>query len=490
VFSFDRDQGIAMLSTVQAFRPPPDALAIKYQVVSSRSSAFVASRLAVGFERSGESGHALADDKGPMTPQRWLPDPTQPPNAPANRRTVDDRDRMDRNEHEREWARARPRQLGDVTPVPRRLARAQIGDASFAMHLDLGAVTSQLPDGAWGRARLAASEAKLHLVDEAASARDVSKAGTALQVALGGATSASVAFVPFVDRRWGTEGVDGALGLDFFQPYAVSASWHAGTYYLKPRPDPAALTVARLGRWGAAMPSCPHAGCITADLVEGNGSLALRVARDAQAANRPLEVFLGVRAAAGSTSPGAAVLPLVVELPAGTDQLLVGLPLDYRGTTLLVLDASPFPRGCEGDRGCVAQIAGPIQGTLELDPVTPTSSGPPGATPGSGGTGGTAGAPAAPQLKLRRVAGEATIPPSADAVAAAAGKPFAAAVVKVCVARDGRIESTKIVKTSGVPAYDAQLEHAIASTWRFDPIELGYTTSAACISATFLPQAR
>src|SRR6185436_7532698 len=138
----------------------------------------------------------------------------------------------------------------------------------------------------------------------------------------------------------------------------------------------------------------------------------------------------------------------------------------------------------------VAQIAGPIQGDLELDPVkAAATSGPPGAAAGGApgaSVGAPGGAPAAPALKLRRVTGEATIPPSADAVAAAAGKSFAAAVVKVCVTREGKIDTTKIVKTSGVPAYDEELQRVIKSTWRFEPIELGYTTSSACISATFL----
>ncbi|HEX2685222.1 MAG TPA: aspartyl protease family protein, partial [Kofleriaceae bacterium] len=59
VFGFDRDQGIATLSTVKTFRPPPDAGAIKYQLVSSRSTAVAT---AVDPQQAaGRSGAELPD---------------------------------------------------------------------------------------------------------------------------------------------------------------------------------------------------------------------------------------------------------------------------------------------------------------------------------------------------------------------------------------------------------------------------------------------
>src|SRR6185295_2433697 len=41
VFGFDRDHGVATLSTVKAFAAPPDSVALPYATLSSPSSAFV-----------------------------------------------------------------------------------------------------------------------------------------------------------------------------------------------------------------------------------------------------------------------------------------------------------------------------------------------------------------------------------------------------------------------------------------------------------------
>jgi outer membrane biosynthesis protein TonB len=57
-----------------------------------------------------------------------------------------------------------------------------------------------------------------------------------------------------------------------------------------------------------------------------------------------------------------------------------------------------------------------------------------------------------------------------------------AAIVKVCLTADGKIESTRLIKTSGVPAYDDQLQAAIRDTWAFDPVD-GHPV---CTAITFL----
>jgi len=409
VFGFDRDQGIATLSTVKAFTPPAGAIEIKYQSVSSRSSAF-----------TPNPGQVQADASGTALP--------------------------------------------DVPPVPRRLATTQIGDARFAMHLDLGAAASQLPEGSWAKAQLTPTEVKLHLVDEAATGRQVATAGVAAGVRLGAAKAEHILFVPYVEKRFATEGVDGALGLNFFRPYAVYASWDRNTYYLSPRGDAAATTVARLGRWGIEVLPCPHPGCVSAELVAGDAGLELHVMRDPEAAHRALEVFFGV-----TPAPGKAAAPLIVALPASADTLLTGVPAEYAGATLTVLDASPFPRSCPGAGGCMVQL-GSITGDAEAEP----------------------GGPAAPAVrnvaidKLHRLTGEPAIPPSDDVRKAAAGKPPGVAIVKLCLLADGKVESTKIVKPSGVPAYDAQLQRTIQATWTFEPVAADGPPGPVCTQVTFL----
>jgi TonB family protein len=431
VFGFDRDQGIAMLSTTRAFQAPPGAISIAYQQVSSRAT-------------TGMVNEIDQSNAGRPSPVASLP---------------------------------------DVVPVPRRLARAQIGGAQFAMHLDLGATTSQLPEVRWGQAGLTPADGKLKLVDEAATPRQVTHAGIAGDVTVGTAKAPHVSFVPFIEKRFATEGVDGALGLDFFRPYAVFAYWDKTTYYLKPRGDAAATLAARLGRWGAAFPACPHPACITAELSTSDAGTTLQVARDAQAANHPLEVFLGVSQAQGH---GAA--PLVVELPAGADQLVVAVPAEYAGASLTVLDASPFPRACIGDRGCLAVIGEPLAGNAELGPLTPGAVAAP-AMPA---------APAAPAVpprnvaldKLRRVSGDAAIPASDDAQKAAGGKPLATAIIRFCLNAEGKVEVTKVVKSSGVTAYDDQLQSTIKSTWAFEPVETDGKPGPVCTSVTFAARTR
>jgi hypothetical protein len=307
VFGFDRDQGIATLSTVQAFAPPPDALAIRYEQT-----------------RGGTS--------------------TQP-------RTI----------AYREFGRS------TIPWTPRRLARAEIGGQVFTMHLDLGGVVSQLDESKWGRAGLAPAAVHLHLTDESGQARDVTRAGIASSVRVG-ATGTNLTFVPYIDQRFPIQGVDGALGLDFFRRYTVFASWDNRTYYLKPRGDFATTTTARIGRWGAALPACPHVGCVTAEVVASDAGPVLHVVRDPEAARRELEVSLSPEGAHAGT------VALVVSLPAIADQVTRPISPAYLGAALAVVDVSPFPRACPAPGGCVRQLGhvpapeapGVIDGPAEL----------------------------------------------------------------------------------------------------------------------------
>jgi aspartyl protease len=307
VFGFDRDQGIATLTTVHAFKPPPQVIALRYETIS---------------------GNAVG-----------LPPEIEPKYDPERK--------------QQEAVSAGGATPADMTPVPRRLATAQIGGSTFAMHLDLGARTSQLAESRWSKARLSPTDAQVRVVDEAATAREMHSAAVA-EVTVGD-NRREVTFTPYVEKRFGDH-VDGALGLDFFRPYSVYASWDSKTYFLKLRGDTAATTTARLGRWGAAIPACPHTGCVALALAAGGGGpeggSMLDVTRDAEARGRALEVFVGVTPAAGR-----AATSLVVELPSGVDRTTAVLPADYAGATLAVLDASPFVRACPGTTGCVLRSA-------------------------------------------------------------------------------------------------------------------------------------
>ena len=419
VFGFNRDQGIAMLSTEKAFRPPEHSVDFPFKAVSSK-----------------------------------LPDL-------------------------------------DVRPVPRRLARAQVNDELYSMHLDLGAKASQLRESHWASAALNAAPAQLTLVDEAATPRAIKEIGTAKTVVLAAATRDATAFVPYEDQRWETEGVDGTLGLDFFAPFSVWMSWERSTCYLAARSNDVAATVAaRIGRWGAAVPACEHRGCaaatVTAAAASPDGSasspagsgVTITVTRDPEAAHRALQIVLAPVASPGTPAPGW----LVANLTADANQASGQLGAAYAGATLQVVDVSPFPRVCADQAAsCIALFAPKPEEAAAPSPPT--------------------GPPASPQQllvpasALKRRTGEPKIAPndaSRQAIVAAgtAGTVVVSTIVKVCVALDGTVESDKIAKTSRVPEWDQQLLDDIKRTWTFEPYVRadGGKPGAVCAAFLFTPQ--
>jgi len=445
VFGFDRDQGIATLYTTSAFTPPPDAVAIKYEDLSGDSGEVAGKYPAGNIVARGTRGHAgVVDPYGDNVPSR-----------------INEAERQDYKQNE-------------VLPVPRRIAAATIGGGRHTVHLDLGAAVSQLSEGAWGDAHLAPAEAKLRLVDEAASVRNVSRVGVASEVALGPLKAQRVTFAPFVESRFPTGTIDGVLGLDFFRRFTVYASWHKQTYYVKPRGDAAAVATARLGRWGAALPACAHPGCVSAQLAAEAAGPMLEVVRDPEAQNRGLEVVLTVTPAAGKSAAS-----LIVELPRGVDKIRNPLPADYGGASLQVSDVSPFPRACVGANGCVLPLGGVTDGAAGEPP-------PPAEAPPADGQPADRAAPKNVVLdKLHRVSGEAAIPPSDEVKKAAGDRPLGAAILRVCLAADGTVDSTKIVKSSGVSAYDEQVQRAVQATWKFSPVENGGQPERVCTTAAF-----
>jgi hypothetical protein len=313
VFGIDRDQGIATLATAEFFKAPPDAVKVSYELLGIDISAMPAA--------TGQGGRMEGS-------------------------SVEDASRAGT------ITRSASKRL-DVSPLPRKIAQATIGGQKLQMHLDLGAVVSELRETLWPKVGANPAEVKLRLVDEVATVREVASAAIADRVEVGAAKASHVTLAPYADKRFAISRVDGSLGLDFFQPYAVFASWDNRTLYLKPRGDAAATTAARLGRWGAAIPTCPHPGCVTVSLATGEGGTKLDIVRDPVAAKRALEIRLGVTPAAGKVAA-----PLVVEMPATVDSISGGVPENYTGATLTVLDVSPFTRPCsDNTSGCVYQFA-------------------------------------------------------------------------------------------------------------------------------------
>jgi len=441
VFGFDRDQGIAMLSTIKSFRAPPDATAIPYQLVVSQSDAVASHTIPAG----GGRGPVVAGERPPRAPL-----PTTTSNPTGGQSGSD---------------------LPEVVPVDRRVATAQIGTTTLAMHLDLGAVVSQLSESSWGDANLAPADLKLRLVDEAVTVRNVTKVGIAPEVMLGTARTQHVTFAPFIEKRFGKRRVDGALGLDFFRDYAVYANWDTKAYYLKPRGEAAATTTARLGRWGADLPACPHPGCVTAELTATGAGVTVSVVRDAQAANHALEALIGVTLATGGPAPS-----IVVELPSGTDKVTGGVPAIYADAKLAVLDVAPFARPCVAGGGCMVAL-GAEDSEPEDAPAPVAALAPEG--------------PPSPRTvlitKLHRRTGDAAIRPGDDVQKAAAGAAIAVAIVRVCLTADGKVDAAKVVKSSGVPAYDAQLQRTIQDTWTFEPVETDGKPAPVCTQVTFVP---
>ncbi|HEU0035716.1 MAG TPA: hypothetical protein VFQ53_34125 [Kofleriaceae bacterium] len=249
-----------------------------------------------------------------------------------------------------------------VIPPPRRLAKAQIGDAgeTFSMHLDLGATASQLRASKWDQAKLVARDVAAIAVDEVGSGRRITKVSEPTAVTLGAAKSEHVAFVPYEDKRWDEQDIDGTLGLGFFAPYSVWVSWDAKTYYLTKRTE--LPLAARVARWDEGpIDNCQNPGCLTVRMIDPlagkpleagkpHPGVVLSLTREEKAGGMDLEVILEAQ--------GHPELPrLIVNLPPHVDRLLDQLEPAFLGTTLVVVDASPFPRKCPGNGGCVDKLA-------------------------------------------------------------------------------------------------------------------------------------
>lgn len=260
------------------------------------------------------------------------------------------------------WAQLDSRvQNAEVVPMPRRLVTATIGDKTFHMHLDLGAAHSELREAAWPAAGLTGTPLRTATIDEVGTAHRKEAIALAPAVAVGELVAQNVAFVPFTDKRWPDEEIDGTLALDFLRGYSTWIHWDSRSYYLAPRtPVPAKE---RIARWEDEVPAfgkCSTPGCVKIRVVDPMAGKALEegkphpgvvlvVERDPVAVGFDLEIVL--EAKDRPTTPR-----VLVALPASATRAMQQLKGDFVGATLEVVDASPFPRACPG-AACVDLLA-------------------------------------------------------------------------------------------------------------------------------------
>lgn len=253
-------------------------------------------------------------------------------------------------------------QNAEVVPMPRRIVTALINDATFHLHLDLGASHSELRESEWTKAKLEAKQVKTATIDEAGSARRTDTLAIAPAVSVGAFGAKDVTFLPYADKRWPTEEIDGTLGLDFLRGFSTWIDWDAKAYYLVPRMP--ATAKERISRWEDELPAfakCATPGCVkvrildplagkTVEAGKPHPGVILVVERDPLATGVSLEVVLEAK--------GRPDMPRVlVALPGNMSRAMQQLKGDFVGATLEVVDASPFPRDCPVGSACVDLLA-------------------------------------------------------------------------------------------------------------------------------------
>ncbi len=235
------------------------------------------------------------------------------------------------------------------TSVVNDLLKTTINGKTYDLAVDFGRTQSTLRPKHWDEAALDKQPASFTMIDHVGAHRDIDTVGFAAHVDAQGVARDHVGFVKFDDKRWLDNGeLEGTLGLDFFQPYAIAADWHHARFYLTPREASPSERTLRLGRWGAVMDRCPNAGCATVSLGGDANAPELQVARDMIAVHLPLEVTIAATSATGQRLP-----TLTANLASGLPGLQVPIDTRYSGATLEVIDASPFPVACESPAQCV-----------------------------------------------------------------------------------------------------------------------------------------
>jgi hypothetical protein len=129
--------------------------------------------------------------------------------------------------------------------------------------------------------------------------------------------------------------------------------------------------------------------------------------------------------------------------------------------------------GVEGD--VEGGVVGGVLGGVGSAPPPPPPTGSPKIVP-------------AVALEQQRLAGNKAIAPP-DPVkqqVAADGKQRLVAVVKLCIDDTGEPESTKMMKSSGYPAYDGRLQLEIMTRWRYRPFKVNGRAVPVCTAITFI----
>jgi hypothetical protein len=395
----------------------------------------------------------------------------------------------------------------ETLPRSRLLVQANIGGASYAVHVDFGATTSQLRPRSWPRAQLAASEAQLAVVDEAGMLRPVKQKGVAPTVTAGAVTSKDVVFVPYNDKRWPDQDIEGSIGLGFFKPYNIVANWDRDQVYVTTRKDPTLDIPLRLGRWQSkTLTACADVGCVKVSAVdplagkppeerpEKHPGLVLSVVRDRSAQQLNLEVLIAVTPAEGKPP----LKWLVASLPAGSDRAMTHLPVDYLDASYTVLDAGMFPRTCPAGGACIDRIEAPqvLAPAAVKAAAGATTSAAPHAAPPATPPAVPASAPAEPEaqqvpskaLEGNRVAGSMNISPDDETKKAMReGKiDRIVASLKLCLDEAGVVDHLSLLQSSGFPAYDTHILGTIKNTWRYTPYLVDGKPTAACTLVTFI----
>lgn len=251
----------------------------------------------------------------------------------------------------------------------RRVAPVQVNGSSHDLHLDLGAVQSQLWPARWAAAKLTPIPFRTVLVDELGNLRQVDRGAIANQVTAGDASANGVLFVAYADQRVDAEAIDGALGLNFFAGHTVWADWSGRAIYLRARDPYDDKLAVRLARWQSpVLAACREPACVTAALLpstapapstgaDGEGEsppVELEVTRDASAKELIYEVTLE---AYGEDRLPLGLPRLVATLPRGATTVRQKVSPMFAGARFRVVDVSPFVRLCRQPGGCVFELA-------------------------------------------------------------------------------------------------------------------------------------
>ncbi len=291
VFSFNRDLGVAVLSTQKAFKTPADAISIKYSKLQSRVPNIDTLPLPRRLVKASIGGEAypVHVDFGATTsqlrPRAW--DRAKLVKADADIGLVDEVGFL-----------RRAKQIGHAKTVT--VGAATSKDVTFVPYVD-----SRWPDqdieGALGLGFFAPFNVTVNWDDDAIylSPRDPS------------------ALSNVVGRlgRWQSKSLASCTNVGCVKVSAI---------------DPLA------GKPPEEMPA-KHPGLVTS------------IVREPSVKQMDLEVLIAVTPAEGKPP----LKWLVVNMPAGMERAMTHLSADYIGATFTVLDASPFPRPCPAAGACI-----------------------------------------------------------------------------------------------------------------------------------------